>query len=99
MEKTGCKIICGAPTTLAFKGLMMMMMMRCENVKDRGQRTARVNNGKEVIKVGMAETGRRRVPQTKTKRKKVVITSYLAVCPINVSFITNGSCVWKTRSE
>ena len=29
MEKTGCKIICGAPTTLAVKGLMMMMMMRC----------------------------------------------------------------------
>ena len=27
MEKTGCKIICGAPTTLAVKALMMMMMM------------------------------------------------------------------------
>ena len=27
MEKTGCKIICGAPTTHAVKGLMMMMMM------------------------------------------------------------------------
>ena len=27
MEKTGCKIICGAPTTLMVKGLMMMMMM------------------------------------------------------------------------
>ena len=27
MEKTGCKIVCGAPTTLAVKGLMMMMMM------------------------------------------------------------------------
>ena len=27
MEKTGCKIICGASTTLAVKGLMMMMMM------------------------------------------------------------------------
>ena len=27
MERTGCKIICGAPTTLAVKGLMMMMMM------------------------------------------------------------------------
>ena len=27
MEKTGCKIICGAPKTLAVKGLMMMMMM------------------------------------------------------------------------
>ena len=27
MEKTGCKIICGAQTTLEVKGLMMMMMM------------------------------------------------------------------------
>ena len=27
MEKTGSEIICGAPTTLAVKGLMMMMMM------------------------------------------------------------------------
>ena len=27
MEETGCEIICGAPTTLAVKGLMMMMMM------------------------------------------------------------------------
>ena len=27
MEKTGCKIICCAPTTLAVKGLMMMMIM------------------------------------------------------------------------
>ena len=26
MEKTGCKIICGAPTTLVAKGLMTMMM-------------------------------------------------------------------------
>ena len=26
MEKTGCRIICGAPTTLAVKGLMMMMI-------------------------------------------------------------------------
>ena len=26
-EKTGCEIICGAPTTLAVKGLMMMMMI------------------------------------------------------------------------
>ena len=29
MEKTSCKIICGAPTTLAVKGLMIMMMMIC----------------------------------------------------------------------
>ena len=27
MEKTGCEIICGAPTTLAVKGLIMMMIM------------------------------------------------------------------------
>ena len=26
-EKMGCKIICGAPTTLAVKELMMVMMM------------------------------------------------------------------------
>ena len=31
MEKTGCKIICCTPTTLAVKGLMMMIMtlLRC----------------------------------------------------------------------
>ena len=29
MEKTGCKIICGALTTLAVKVLMMMMMIVC----------------------------------------------------------------------
>ena len=27
MEQTGCKITCGAPTTLVVKGLMMMMMI------------------------------------------------------------------------
>ena len=27
IEKTGCKTICSAPTTLMVKGLMMMMMM------------------------------------------------------------------------
>ena len=27
MDKAGCEVICGAPTTLAVKGLMMMMMM------------------------------------------------------------------------
>ena len=31
MEKTGCKIICGAQTTLAVKGLMIMMMMMMKN--------------------------------------------------------------------
>ena len=34
MEKNGCKIICGAPTTLAVKGLMMMMMTcHCGNTE------------------------------------------------------------------
>ena len=27
MEETGCKIICGAPTTLTVEGQMVMMMM------------------------------------------------------------------------
>ena len=31
METAGCKIICGAPTTLAVKGLMMMMMVTKSN--------------------------------------------------------------------
>ena len=35
MEKTGCKVICGAPTTLTVKGLMMMMMMMMINHKGR----------------------------------------------------------------
>ena len=35
MEKTGCKIIRGAPTTLAVKGLMMMMMMEAQPGRDR----------------------------------------------------------------
>ena len=31
MEKTGFKVICGAPTTLAVKGLMIMMsLQKCE---------------------------------------------------------------------
>ena len=32
MEKTGCKVIFGAPTTLAVKGLMMMMMIMMTNL-------------------------------------------------------------------
>ena len=35
MEKTGCKIICGAPVTLAVKGLMMMMMMMTTHLVQR----------------------------------------------------------------
>ena len=36
MEKTGCEIICGAPTTLAVKGLMMMMMIqKCQKKKKK----------------------------------------------------------------
>ena len=34
MEKPGCKIICGAPTTLAVKELMMMVMMMKDLVFD-----------------------------------------------------------------
>ena len=36
MERNGCKIICGAPTTLVVKGLMIMMMMKniCQNLRD-----------------------------------------------------------------
>ena len=30
MEKTGCKIICGAPTTLSVKGLMMINLLKLQ---------------------------------------------------------------------
>ena len=33
MEETFCEIICGAPTTLAIKGLMMMMSLGCSKTK------------------------------------------------------------------
>ena len=33
-KKTGCKIICGVPTTLAVKGLMKMMMMMMKLMKE-----------------------------------------------------------------
>ena len=40
MEKTGCKIICGAPTTLAVKGLLMMLMSDwVYKVKNTGPKT------------------------------------------------------------
>ena len=39
MEETGCEIICGAPTTLAVKGMMMMMIAMTEDQKK--QRAAR----------------------------------------------------------
>ena len=42
MEKTGCKIICGAPTTLAVKGLMMMMMMMMIYMQTKLTQTTRV---------------------------------------------------------
>ena len=38
MKKSGCKINCGAPTTLAVKGLMMMMMIL--SMKHREANTA-----------------------------------------------------------
>ena len=38
MEKTGCRIICGAQTTLAVKGLMMMIMIMIMKQKRIGDK-------------------------------------------------------------
>ena len=46
MEKTGCKIICDAPSTLAVKGLMMIMMIGdavVVSVERERERLARVH--------------------------------------------------------
>ena len=50
MEKTGCKIICGAPTTLAVKGLMMMMMMKVSYVKSSFNR--KITKASTFVKFG-----------------------------------------------
>ena len=39
MEETGCEIICGAPTTLAVTGQMMMMMVMMMNAYTRASCT------------------------------------------------------------
>ena len=41
MEKTGCKITCGAPTTLAVKGFMMMMTKKKERKRNKENKTER----------------------------------------------------------
>ena len=51
MEKTGCKIICGAPTTLAVNELMMMMkmmMMMMMDNSDPGKATAVARAGSPI---------------------------------------------------
>ena len=53
MEKTGCKIICGAPTTLAVKGLMMMIMRIYKQKKKKfrvgGKKQGRSGNRKPTF--------------------------------------------------
>ena len=50
MEKTGFKIICGAPTTLLVKGLMMLMMMMMDDSKYVGNRPE-VNKSSKSINI------------------------------------------------
>ena len=47
MEKTGCEIICGAPTTLAVKAFMMMMMMM-----NKGKKSGKVLENMKVNEPG-----------------------------------------------
>ena len=42
MEKTGCKIICGAQTTLAVKELMIMMMVFVTDFLDKYSETGQL---------------------------------------------------------
>ena len=37
MEKTGCEIICGAPTTVVVKGYIMIMMMTMMRDDNKGR--------------------------------------------------------------
>ena len=52
MEKTGCKIICGAPTTLAVKGLMMIMIIKYQRLVSWllwPRHTAQPRNDNDVV--------------------------------------------------
>ena len=62
MEKTGCKIICGAPTTLTVKGLMMMTMMMFVEKKKRGRRSKVSAAGlrHNYLKLNLSRGSRRR---------------------------------------
>ena len=79
MEKTGCKIICGAPTTLAVKGLMMMMMrFRCVMPKGkRKNRSADVSNISNNSSVGnttvLSIRKRARVHSTSNKQSTLLL--------------------------
>ena len=51
MDKTGWKIICGAPTTLSVKGLMMMMMMHhyLSNVREFAWNQVRILRNAMIV--------------------------------------------------
>ena len=49
VEKTGCRIICGVPTTLSVKESMMMMMMTKDTELDRTMTTL----NKTQLKTGL----------------------------------------------
>ena len=53
MEKTGCKIICGAPTTLLVKELMMMMMMNASHWRRFCMQQGTTNTGYFTLEQAM----------------------------------------------
>ena len=48
MEKIGCKIICGAPTTLVVKGLMMMMKQTTDVRNNAARLVLRVSKTDDI---------------------------------------------------
>ena len=92
MEKTGCKIICGAPTTLAVKEFMMMMMTNPDchgtpirSVDYRQNESGRVQSAQGIKTVAFwrpncSQTGFCRTE--KIEKKKKASDSYLSLIHI-----------------
>ena len=81
MEKTGCKIICGAPTTLAVKGLMMMMMSEDRVLTLHQERTHLLSLTLLVSTLSYSDPDTGKAKQSKTKQNHLFgVLSTLVAC-------------------
>ena len=69
MEETGCKIICGAPTTIAVKGFMMMMTMMMNSGKEQSEKS-HVSNQHQRSQARVAGCIERTAVVLRQKRKR-----------------------------
>ena len=72
MEKTGCKIICGAPTTIAVKEFMMMMMTMMMNSGKEQSEKSHFSNRHQRSQAQVAGCIERTAVVLRQKRKRIL---------------------------